>query len=135
MHDDRETREKQIGRQIAEYRKQRGLTQEELAEQAGAITGQVVGKYERGLVRIPAVVLKDIADTLNVPISRFFDGQNRSNTLGEMMDLPMSAELIESFWHLPSEKTRADILVLVRLLSDAPQSELPILAHDQGKEE
>ena len=110
------------------------MTQEELAERAGGISGQVVGKYERGHVHIPAIVLKDIADAMNVPISSFFEGQNRSIELTELMELPMSAELIEGFWHLASDKTRGDILVLVRQLSDMPQTELPILAPDAGEE-
>ncbi|PSM19568.1 MULTISPECIES: helix-turn-helix domain-containing protein [Nitratireductor] len=55
MHTSRkpDERDKQMGRVLAHHRKAAGQSQAELARQLG-LSGQQVGKYERGESRIPA---------------------------------------------------------------------------------
>jgi transcriptional regulator with XRE-family HTH domain len=54
-----------IGARIAALRKERGLTQKELAERL-AITQPVVSDYEHDVIRLPADVVVAIAKTLDV---------------------------------------------------------------------
>jgi len=62
-----------IGRNIAELRKQKGITQETLAEAVG-VTGQAVSKWESG--GYPDIeLLQPIADYFNVSIDRLFGRQ------------------------------------------------------------
>ena len=133
MEGDRDSRESAIGRRIAEVRRQRGWKQDELATRAGGISRQVISKYERGHVHISAVVLKDIAAALNVPITTFFETEDRAPRMAELMELPMTYDLVEGFWNLPSDKARGQILVIVRTLADKPQRELPILAPEDER--
>lgn len=63
---------KQIGLKIAYYRKFRGLTQEELAEQVG-LTPAFIGHVEAPNIAkaISLDTLFDIAEVLDVPPERF----------------------------------------------------------------
>lgn len=62
-----------IGARLKTRRLALGLSQNELAEVLG-VTFQQIQKYERGGTSISAVRLWDIASTLKVDVSYFFDG-------------------------------------------------------------
>jgi transcriptional regulator with XRE-family HTH domain len=57
---------------IREVRRQKGLTQTALAQLIGKTQG-LIGKYERGEVRIPTDTLWSIAEALGVPIAQLFE--------------------------------------------------------------
>lgn len=61
-----------VGRRVRLRRTMMGLSQEKLGQHLG-LTFQQVQKYERGLNRIGASRLFDIAQTLDVPVGFFFD--------------------------------------------------------------
>lgn len=62
-----------VGSRVRLRRKLEGRSQESLADALG-LTFQQVQKYERGANRISASKLYEIAATLRVPISYFFEG-------------------------------------------------------------
>lgn len=62
-----------VGRRIRERRVLLGLTQEQLAKLIG-VTYQQAHKYERGINRVSAGRLFEIARVLSVPVGFFFDG-------------------------------------------------------------
>ncbi len=64
-----------IGKRLRRRRRLLGLTQQQVAEVVG-IRFQQIQKYECGANRISAARLWELADTLNVPISYFYDGLN-----------------------------------------------------------
>lgn len=83
-----------VGKRMRLRRQMLCLSQEKLAAALG-LTFQQVQKYERGLNRMGASRLWDIASVLNVPINYFFDGidsqirrQSPSQLYGE--DVPFS---------------------------------------------
>jgi transcriptional regulator with XRE-family HTH domain len=61
-----------LGKKIREVRKQRGLTQAELAEKAG-ISVNFIGKVERGIHSPSVTTIERIAEALNVKVSALFD--------------------------------------------------------------
>ena len=65
---------RQIGLKIAYYRKLRGLTQEELAEQIG-VTPAFIGHLEAPNIKkaLSLDTLFDIADILEIPPRKFLD--------------------------------------------------------------
>jgi transcriptional regulator with XRE-family HTH domain len=65
--------DRHIGKQIRERRIAIGMSQEKLGEALG-LTFQQVQKYERGVNRIGAGRLQDIARILAVDVTYFFDG-------------------------------------------------------------
>src|SRR3954464_8804994 len=62
-----------VGGRVRMRRKLLGVSQEQLADSLG-LTFQQVQKYERGANRVSASKLYEIAKTLQVPVSFFFDG-------------------------------------------------------------
>jgi transcriptional regulator with XRE-family HTH domain len=63
---------------VREVRCQKGLTQTALAKLIGKTQG-LVGKYERGDVRIPTDTLWSIAEALGVPIAQLFERHGNSS--------------------------------------------------------
>jgi len=64
-----------VGKRLKKARLSRGMSQERLAK-AMNITFQQVQKYEKGLNRIGASRLWDLAQVLDVPISYFYEGMS-----------------------------------------------------------
>src|SRR3954451_23041748 len=65
--------DRHVGGRVRERRIMLGLTQQQLADLIG-VTYQQAHKYERGINRISAGRLYEIAQVLSVPIGYFFDG-------------------------------------------------------------
>ena len=104
-----------------------GMSQERLGELLG-LTFQQVQKYERGINRIGAGRLFEVAEILGVPISFFYEGVDASNAGGEggsqsaaVMDFLSSNEGIQlstAFMEIKDGKVRRRIVDLVRSLAD-----------------
>ena len=72
-----------IGGRIRRFRLEAGLTQERLAERLG-ITFQQVQKYERGITKVNLSKLQQLAASLNVPVTAFFEnGSNKAYNLSD----------------------------------------------------
>jgi DNA-binding XRE family transcriptional regulator len=65
--------DRHVGARIRERRIMLGLTQQQLADLIG-VTYQQAHKYERGINRVSAGRLFEVAQVLGVPVSYFFDG-------------------------------------------------------------
>lgn len=104
-----------------------GMTQQELAKELG-IAFQQVQKYEKGLNRVSASKLYEIAAALKVPTSYFFAGFNGKLTQPETGDIEqniqnffMTMEGIDLAEHFPRIKNKAErqqILELIRSLAE-----------------
>ncbi len=66
--------QEQIGKFIAQQRKEKNLTQEELAEKLG-ITKNAVSKWERGLCLMDMSLLKPLSILLGVSINELLAGE------------------------------------------------------------
>ena len=64
----------QLGARIARLRRERGLTQEMLADKMG-VSPQAVSKWERGLAFPNPVWLDDLADVLGTDIDSLLTGK------------------------------------------------------------
>lgn len=71
-----------IGEKIKKYRKEKGLTQKELADKIGK-GFSTVQKYELNISQPPIDVLNRIADTLDINVSKLFDIENTLNQSAE----------------------------------------------------
>ena len=108
-----------VGRQIRKRRNLLGMTQEELAR-ALRISYQQVQKYETGANRVSAGRLFEIARSLDVNVSFFFDGA----ASGEPVPAPehggkarSSVELVRGFDDICDAPVRAAIVGLVKEIS------------------
>lgn len=71
-----------IGEKIKKYRKEKGLTQKELADKIGK-GFSTVQKYELNISQPPIDVLNRIADTLDIDVSKLFYIENTLNQSAE----------------------------------------------------
>ncbi len=111
-----------VGKRVRHRRWLAGMTQQQLAESVG-IKFQQIQKYETGMNRVSASRLWDIARTLNVPVSYFFEGLDAATQVDS--DLPNdiladkeALELVRSYYAIP-EQQRRRLFDLARVLSDA----------------
>ena len=71
-----------IGQNIAELRKKKGLTQEELAEKM-CVTAQAVSKWERDASYPDVTVLSALAQALGVSVAAILEGEQSAPELKE----------------------------------------------------
>lgn len=69
--------QEKIGKFIATLRKEKGLTQQELAEKLG-ITKNAVSKWERGLGLMDMSLLKPLSEILDVSVTEILNGERFS---------------------------------------------------------
>jgi transcriptional regulator with XRE-family HTH domain len=112
-------------------RKLLGVSQEQLADSLG-LTFQQVQKYERGANRVSASKLYEIAKTLQVPVSFFFDGladpmdgsdgdevgQQAERIVQDFLTTPDGLELAEVFPKIGRGRVRRQVLDLVRAMAE-----------------
>ncbi|WP_372885411.1 helix-turn-helix domain-containing protein [Shimia sp.] len=111
-----------VGKRIRQRRWLTGMTQQQLAEQVG-IKFQQIQKYETGANRVSASRLWDIADSLEVPVSFFFEGLetddsgHTSKVPADLMGDKEALDLVRSYYSIP-ENQRRRLFELARVLSD-----------------
>jgi len=112
-----------VGKRIRHRRWMVGMTQQQLADKVG-IKFQQIQKYETGMNRVSASRLWDIAESLGVTISFFFEGLTdvELNTSGaggsDILADKEALELVRSYYAIP-EAQRRRLFDLARVLSEA----------------
>ena len=107
-----------VGARIRERRIMLGLTQQQLADLIG-VTYQQAHKYERGINRVSAGRLFEVAQVLSVPVSYFFDGLEQENDRSISPRERMCLELARNFAQIPNERHQEALSQLARVLAAA----------------
>jgi transcriptional regulator with XRE-family HTH domain len=115
----------QVGNRVRIRRMLIGMSQEKLGDLLG-LTFQQVQKYEKGINRIGAGRLFEIARILDVPIDFFYDGVGAtSDGVGEarapVMEFVSSTEGLQlslAFMKIRDPKVRKRVLDLVKSLAE-----------------
>ena len=111
-----------VGARIRERRTMLGLSQQQLAKMIG-VTYQQAHKYERGVNRISAGRLYEIAVVLGVPISWFFDGLEDGGEPNEVSPRQrMCLELARNFALIDNEKHQEALSQMARALAAQSQA-------------
>jgi transcriptional regulator with XRE-family HTH domain len=121
------TVDRHVGRRLRWRRRELKLSQEKLAEMLG-LTFQQVQKYERGVNRVSAGRLYEVASMLGVSVGYFFDGveeiaaiarnsvyEGTEEAAAELLDMIDSeaVELLTAFRRIPDTKLRKSLLSTV----------------------
>jgi transcriptional regulator with XRE-family HTH domain len=116
-----------VGSKVRLRRKFLGKSQQQLAD-AIDLTFQQVQKYERGVNRISASKLYEIAQFLQIPLTYFFEGFGEGERVSGTSESEYAVqsflatsegiELAEAFPRIKVPKQRRKILELVRSLAD-----------------
>ncbi len=98
------------------------MTQQQLGDRVG-IRFQQIQKYETGTNRISASRIWDIAATMEVPVSFFFEGldgqaPDTGEVRGDILTDKETLELLRAYYGTP-EHQRRRLLNLARVLGEA----------------
>jgi len=133
--------DKRIGQRVKQRRLETGMSQERLAELLG-VTFQQIQKYEKGVNRVAASRLFELASALGVGLAYFFEGltagspqegirggvaEEGQEFVYDMLASPEGQQLLQIFGQIRSAKVRRRVVELVRTLAedDADDSALP----------
>lgn len=122
------TIDRRIGQRVKARRLEASMSQESLAESLG-VTFQQVQKYEKGVNRISASRLFEIATALNVPVAYFFEGlisargpgvgeATESDIIAETLATAEGVQLVALFHGIRSPRLRRRVVDLVRVLAE-----------------
>jgi len=118
----------QVGNRVRIRRMLIGMSQEHLGELLG-LTFQQVQKYEKGINRIGAGRLFDVARILNVPVNFFYrdlppDANETDIFLPPVMEFMANGEghkLASAYMKIKDAKVRKRVLDLVKTLAEEEQ--------------
>jgi transcriptional regulator with XRE-family HTH domain len=105
-----------VGARVRERRIMLGFTQQQLADLIG-VTYQQAHKYERGINRISAGRLFEIAHVLSVPVNYFFEGLDGNAARAISSRERMCLELARNFAQIPNERHQEALSQLARVLA------------------
>ena len=100
--------DRHVGAQLRSFRLQRGMSQSAVAEAVG-LTFQQLQKYEKGVNRISASKLFELAGILGVSVQEFFAGLPEER-----------GKVPQPVGFQPASRVDAEILQLVAQLGDGP---------------
>jgi len=108
--------DRHVGARVRERRIMLGFTQQQLADLIG-VTYQQAHKYERGINRISAGRLFEIAHVLSVPVNYFFEGLDQEEGRAISPRERMCLELARNFAQIPNERHQEALSALARVLA------------------
>ena len=111
-----------VGQKIRQRRCMTGMTLQELGDQVG-INFQQIQRYETGTNRISASRMWDIAASMDVPVSFFFEGidgqaPDTGEAHGDLLTDKEALEFLRTYYAIP-ENQRRRLFDLARVLSEA----------------
>ncbi len=118
---------KQIGIEIKRIREARRMSQMELAEQVG-VSFQQIQKYEKGINRISAERIQQIAKALGTSVNTFFEKEKvlmvsepfQEYSRGTSMSVTQEeAKLLQLFRRIENKKLREGLLQQLRGLAES----------------
>ena len=108
-----------LGLRIAQLRKDRGWTQQELADKLG-IAQQTLAHYEVGRTRMPASSLPLFANLFSVPVDALVgNDKQQARTAGKRGPMSQLERSIERISELPKQKQRFVVEMLETVLAQA----------------
>jgi len=109
--------ERHVGQRIRERRTMLGLTQQQLADLIG-VTYQQAHKYERGINRVSAGRLYELATVLGVDVGYFFPGADEVEEAESFSARQrMCLDLARNFAKIGDERQQDAIAQLARVLA------------------
>ena len=108
----------ELGKRIRLRRVELGISQSDLAEKLG-VSFQQVQKYEKGVNRVGASRLQQVATTLDVPVTFFFDGDGKSREVDSLLfiDSAFSLRLLRAYASVKSQAVQRQFVSLIESIA------------------
>ena len=107
---------KELGARIAKARKERGMTQQALADQLG-IAQQTLAHYEVARARIAASLLPRVAERLDLSLDELLMGQPTIRIPGKRGPASRLEQQLDAIARLPKAEQRAVSTLLTAVLA------------------
>jgi transcriptional regulator with XRE-family HTH domain len=110
----------EMGRRIRERRKELKISQDELGNKLG-ISFQQVQKYEKGVNRVGAARLQQIAMTLGVDVTFFYGGSGIAQEVESLLllDSAFSLRLLRAYTSIKDQAIQRQFVSLVEMIADS----------------
>jgi transcriptional regulator with XRE-family HTH domain len=112
--------DKELGQRIRLRRVEQKMSQAELGEKLG-VSFQQVQKYEKGVNRIGAARLQQVAKILDVDMSFFYDTTPRSREVDSLLfiDSGFSLRLLRAYTQIKDQATQRQLVNLMETIAGA----------------
>jgi len=100
-----------VGKKIREKRKEKGLTQEELAEKA-VLNSKFLGSCERGMSNVSILTLSKICDALEISLCELLAFTSMDKELLKL------GELSSEIWELIKSKDKKTIQLSIKVFKE-----------------
>jgi transcriptional regulator with XRE-family HTH domain len=116
-----------VGRRIRARRLERGMSQSELGSKLG-VTFQQIQKYEKGVNRVGAGRLYQIAEVLSIPVSFFFDGneggKGKENSIDagfRFLETAGAIRIVRAYSKISNHGVRRALVALAERVADGKE--------------
>ena len=110
----------EMGKRIRLRRVEQKISQADLGEKLG-VSFQQVQKYEKGVNRVGAARLQQIASALSVPVTFFYDSDNTKNREVEsllFLDSAFSLRLLRAYSKIKSQTVQRQLVTLMESIAE-----------------
>jgi transcriptional regulator with XRE-family HTH domain len=108
----------ELGKRIRLRRVEQGISQAELGDQLG-VSFQQVQKYEKGVNRVGAARLQQIAAALDVPVTFFYDGDGKAREVESLLflDSAFSLRLLRAYTKIKDQAVQRQMVSLMESIA------------------
>ena len=109
----------ELGKRIRLRRVEQKISQAELGDKLG-VSFQQVQKYEKGVNRVGAARLQQIASALDVPVTFFYDSDNKTREVESLLflDSAFSLRLLRAYSRIKSQTVQRQMVSLMEAIAD-----------------
>ena len=109
----------EMGKKIRLRRVEQRISQSDLGEKLG-VSFQQVQKYEKGVNRVGASRLQQIATALDVPVTFFYDGDGNTKEVESLLflDSAFSLRLLRAYSKIKDQAVQRQLVTLMEAVAD-----------------
>ncbi|MGY4229817.1 transcriptional regulator with XRE-family HTH domain [Bradyrhizobium sp. USDA 4503] len=108
----------ELGKRIRLRRVEQKISQSDLGDKLG-VSFQQVQKYEKGVNRVGAARLQQIATALDVPVTFFYDGDNKAREVDSLLflDSAFSLRLLRAYSKIRDQTVQRQLVALMESIA------------------
>jgi transcriptional regulator with XRE-family HTH domain len=99
--------QEKIGKFISKCRKDKNITQEELAEKLG-VTNKTISRWENGKNMPDYSILKDLCNILDINVNELLSGEKNNKETEENLDM-----ILKEYYKMKKQKEKLRMLIIV----------------------
>jgi transcriptional regulator with XRE-family HTH domain len=109
----------EMGKKIRLRRVEQRISQSDLGEKLG-VSFQQVQKYEKGVNRVGASRLQQIAAALDVPVTFFYDSDSKTRAVESLLflDSAFSLRLLRAYSRIKSQAVQRQLVTLMEAIAE-----------------